>query len=338
MAKSEFKKISASRIKTLQNCSWLYWCQYVMKLPQLTNSGAQKGTVCHSIFELLLNPRHKKHYKAIVKANSLEGSPAVNRLVVKYLKIQKLTAPEEYDLVDEMILTGLKSSFFGKKGTKLFAPEFEFNMPNESPQYHINGFIDKWGVDEKNKTVYIYDYKSSKSKFSGEEHTANVQAMMYSLVAKKLYPEHQPVVIFVFLQYPDEPEQTVQFSDETLKGFEHYLESLNGQVNTFSYEDAVANFAYDKKQKGDTFSGPLLCGFCKNKGELKKDGKPKWACPYKFGFDYFAALNASGGLIKTSFTEEDLWDDHKIKNDIKVIEKRKYAGCPRFSKRDLTSF
>jgi len=333
MEKPDLKKLSASRIKTLQSCSWVYYCNYVLKLPQATNSGAMRGVSCHSVFELLLKVKRKKYQKSIVKAKSLDACPSVKRLVKIYLKKQKLHDQSEYNLVEKMIVVGLASDFYGKKGTKLFAPEHQFDIENPEPKYHIGGFIDKWGIDEKNKIVYIYDYKSSKAKFSGDERESNVQAMMYSLVAKKLYPEYKPVVVFIFLRFGDEPEQVVEFDDKILAGFEHYLEDVNGQINNFTYADALANLAADQQQKGDSFSGRLMCGFSKEKGELKKDGTPKWCCPYKFGFDYFAGLDKDGKMVSTAFDKQDLIDA-KITN----TESRRYTGCPRFNRSSLTSF
>ena len=58
--------LSASRIKTLQQCSWKYWCNYILKLPDKSNEGASRGWICHLIFELLGNPRHLKNYKLIL--------------------------------------------------------------------------------------------------------------------------------------------------------------------------------------------------------------------------------------------------------------------------------
>ena len=40
------------------------------------------------------------------------------------------------------------------------------------------------------KKLKIVDYKSSKYKFRGEELTSNIQAMAYSLAAKKIWPNH----------------------------------------------------------------------------------------------------------------------------------------------------
>ena len=51
----ENKPLSASRIKTLQTCSWQYWCKYHLKLPDKSNHGSLRGTICHAIFENLGN-------------------------------------------------------------------------------------------------------------------------------------------------------------------------------------------------------------------------------------------------------------------------------------------
>ncbi len=53
-------KLSASRIKTLQSCTFLYWVKYHLKLPDQTNSGALRGTGTHSILEFLKKPKRKK--------------------------------------------------------------------------------------------------------------------------------------------------------------------------------------------------------------------------------------------------------------------------------------
>ena len=54
------KVLSASRLKTLETCSWSYWCNYHLKLPQKQNEGALRGTVCHLVFEMLVKKKHKK--------------------------------------------------------------------------------------------------------------------------------------------------------------------------------------------------------------------------------------------------------------------------------------
>jgi len=65
------KVLSASRIKTLETCSWVYWNNYHTKVPQSQNDGALRGTICHTIFELLLSPKHKNHFDKIIKKNTV---------------------------------------------------------------------------------------------------------------------------------------------------------------------------------------------------------------------------------------------------------------------------
>jgi len=220
-----------------------------------------------------------------------------------------------------MILVGLKTDFYGpKKNGKPIAieTEREFEIKNESPKYNIKGFIDKF--IEYDNSILIQDYKSSKGKFEGEEIESNIQGMMYSLVSKKINKDKKPTAEFIFLRFPDDPKQTVEFSDYQLTGFEHYLEYVNGIVNNYSEEDAKSNFAADAQMPKKGFKGPLLCGFAKVPGQLKKDGSKMWHCPYKFGFEYYEILKDDDTVSHTS--KEKPSDG--VKYNIK-----KYNGCPK---------
>lgn len=312
---SDKKYLSASRIKTLEGCSWLYWCNYHLKVHQESNSGAQRGTIVHLVLEVLLSPRRKKYVTKLKRAKTIQAIPSMERLVRKHVTEQGLTE-EDYVMCDEMILVGLNNEFLGKKGAKQIDPELEFNIKNESPRYNIRGFIDKF-IEYKSK-LEIHDYKSSKQKFKGEELDSNIQAMMYSLVAKKMKPELDALVKFIFLRFPKQPIQEIQFDEEALEGFEYYLEHLNKVIDNFSEDNASSDFAADKNMPKKGFSGPLLCGFAKKPGQLKKDGTPMWHCPYKFAFDYYEKLDKEGKVIGTS------------KNKPKgKFNKKSYSGCPR---------
>lgn len=314
--------ISASRIKTFENCSWLYWGNYHLKLPQIQNDGAKKGEVCHNIFELLLNKKHKHNFDQIIKLDSVSGSKSVERLIKTYLK--KLALPTDlttFIQIDKMILVGLKTDFFVKDGT-LVAPEFKFDIYNEEPKYHLKGFMDKPYL--RGHEVIIDDFKSSKKKFEGEDEESNLQALFYSLAAKKLWPDLEPKVRFIFLQFPEDPLMEVKFTSEALKGFEYYLDMMQNKVMNFSEAEATKNFAADMIVKGNEFKGKLLCGFASHPKEKKKDGTKKWHCPYKFPFDYFIVRKESGEIAYTAFEKPTV-----LKPGEK-IESAKYEGCPRF--------
>ena len=141
------KVLSASRLKTLETCSWSYWCNYHLKLPQKQNEGALRGTVCHLVFEMLVKKKHKKHFNKINKGGTIKKSPAVHRMVMKHLtQMEKsfdlpMTNEENTELVDDMIVVGLNCDFFGLGG-KVDNPELEFLLENKDPEYKIRGFID----------------------------------------------------------------------------------------------------------------------------------------------------------------------------------------------------
>ena len=79
---SDIVKLSASRIKTAQQCSWTYYCKYVLKLPDTSNEGASRGTICHNIFELL-GDKHKREFNTIVKDGTIWNTKVVAAQVRK---------------------------------------------------------------------------------------------------------------------------------------------------------------------------------------------------------------------------------------------------------------
>jgi len=297
------KILSASRIKTLETCSWVYWNNYHKKVPQTQNEGALRGTICHTVFELLLNERHLKNYKRIIKKNAIDGDKGITKLVKK-LSLKVGLDESQYELLNQMILVGLKEDFFGENG-KIVKPEYAFDIQNDKPKYHIRGFMDK--PIKIKKEMHIIDYKSSKYKFRGDELEANIQAMMYSLASKKLWPKLKPIIKFLFLRFPKKPIQQLWFNEEQIKGFEYYLEHINEYINNFDENSSKANFAVDSQKN------KWMCGI------------GSWVCPYKAPYDYYAKIDKSGEIIETS-----------LKNDFKNIdgfniEVRKYEGCPKFN-------
>lgn len=325
-------KISASRLKTLQACSWQFHCKYVLKLPDATNAGALMGTCCHTVFECLLKPRHRKHFDASTLAKDVGASPVLDRYVTRYAK--KHALPEGgREKMFEMILVGLMNDFFCEGGT-MMEPELSFDITSKSPKYRITGFIDQ-PATYNDKFLRIKDYKSSKKKFEGEELSVNVQAMMYSLAGKKLFPKLTPVVDFVFLQFPERPIQRLRFSDSQLSGFEHMLADAQMFMENFDEKKAVSNLASKQKfpDSGQGFKGPLLCGwagkkFVSHPDQKKKNGDKMYHCPFRFPFDYWALCSEDGEVLKTEREKEKL---NALESEGQFIIKKRYDGCPGHS-------
>ena len=147
---------------------------------------------------------------------------------------------------------------------------------------------------------------------------------MYSLFASKKWPDKKPIIRFIFLQFPEDPILELEFTEDTLKGFEYMLADDSVKMQNFTKEDALANLAaYQPIPKTGEFSGKLLCGFAKFPGQLKKDGTVMFFCPSKWPFTYYKVKNKEGNFIisiKTQF-------DYQLKEG-EYFEEVHFDGCP----------
>lgn len=343
--------LSASRIKTLETCSWIYWCKYVLKMPDTSNDGASRGTVCHLVFELLGEPRHKKHYNSIIKRGKLKDSPAVYRLVNYHAKKLDVADDENMELIEDMILNGLNYDFFGKdKGPLSLAiseKDFSISVDEQGKKYKIRGFIDKLFL-YKDKTAIIRDFKTSKQVFKGKEVSDNLQDLMYSLAVKKMYPDYnERQSEFLFLKFNLEEDllgnpgkgvlKMNPISDEELEGLEYQLTEVQNTIENFDVNLAKSSLAAKKPYPKDgTFGGPLACGkkgFKKSRGEylLDKQGNkiPAFICAFREPKEYYVLVNKDNKIIKSSFDKEDLLGEEG------KIEKKFYEGCPHWNNKDI---
>jgi hypothetical protein len=343
--KKEMSPLSASKIKTLQSCSWSYWCNYHLKLPDISNDGASRGTVCHQLFECLGNPRHKKHYNSIIKSGTIWKNKAISRYIKTLSKSLDVDDEENLTLINDMILNGLRYDFFGDTSKKpseaISEKSFLIKEDSENFKYSIRGFIDKLFLYKKQSLAIIRDFKTSKKVFVGKDITDNLQALMYTLAVSKLYPKiKNRDAEFLFLKFNldndmlgETGEGVVNISnirEAELKGFEFFLTEIQQVVDNFTEENAKSNLAAKQDYPSDgSFGGPLSCGFAKKPGQLKKDGTKMWHCPYKFPYNYFELTNEKGDLIKTSMEESNL---NELKRDSDTIVKKHYKGCPHWTK------
>jgi len=331
--------LSASRIKTLQTCSWMYYCNYILKLPNKSNHGSLRGTIAHAIFENLGNPKHKHHYDAIIKAQDIFASKPIERMVLAYAKKYDIADQENINLINSMTVEGLNFDFFGQeeKGLTegLSEEKFDLNINQDGKNYRILGFIDKLFLFKKEGRILIRDFKTSKGVFEGKEAVDNMQDLMYSLAVKYLYPEYlKRNSEFLFIKFDCRGKGHLkmdQLSDEELDGFEYFLTGIQETINKFDEKSAKSNFAADKgfPKKEEGFAGKLVCGRAEYEGHLKKDGSLMWKCSSKFPFFYYHIFNKDKEFI-TSIREEEFVE--KLVPDGGSYEMKYYSGCPRFQK------
>ncbi len=310
MSKKEKVRLSASKIKTLDSCSWLFFSKYHLKVPDTTNDGASRGTIVHLIFELMLKPRHKKKYFTKLKKSptAILRCKPLSRLLTKHAKRLSVNDKDNLALIYQMLYVGFNHNFYCK-GNKKLKEEEHFEIEGE--KFVINGFIDKKAF-YKNK-IDIWDYKSSKSKFNKEDIEFNYQALMYSLATFKkdgIIPE----VKFLFLRFPASAEQAApKLTEAELEGFEFFLAELAELLSDYDESKAQDNLAKNGKKYR------WLCG-------SEKPGK--WICPVRKPFEFYSLIEKNTGkIIKSSFTASELKADEK--HDIVT---KQYEGCPAWNK------
>jgi hypothetical protein len=308
--------LSASKIKTLNTCSWLFYCNYHLKTPRTSNDGARRGTVTHLLLECLLNPRHKHHYDTILN-KGITASKACERLVRKSMKkegiVQTLEGEDHFQMICDFVNVALNYDFF-MEGFTREVPEYAFDIKTDD--FHIIGFLDKIGF--KGDVCRIVDYKTSKTKPTGEDKTWNIQALMYQVAVQILWPNvKKSFVDFLYLKFKRAPKEVFSGSNKALKGFVEYLKYLTEYLKDFGMEKAVSNFAANDYLKKN------LCGTLEDR--FKDDGSPKWRCPQMLPYDYWVLVNDEGKIAQSSLEKDELPGKEGYR-----IEKRAYLGCPAF--------
>lgn len=320
--------LSASKMGDLDKCSQIFNAKSILKLPQMENDGSKRGTITHLVLETLSEPSQKDLVKSIIKAKTCLNTLSISNLIHEQIKKAKLGKVDNkgnnnLSLIDEMVLVGLNTDFYFKGAIKVEKPEHEISFTNEEKTYLVKGRLDRLVIYPNDEYVII-DYKTNAGVYEGDDLTLNKQALVYLLW---LYKKTGKIgkVKFIFLRSPENPIQVHEFTKEQILGFETTLEKTSEYVQDFTPEKAMSNLAINQPyQKG--FKGPIVCGMGKVKGELKKDGSLKWACSYRFPFDYFALIDEDGNVLKTAFEEKEL----ETKSGQAIIKKH-YTGCPYFN-------
>ena len=337
-------RLSASRISTLKKCSWTYWVKYVLKLPDTTNAGASRGWICHLIFEILGNPRHKKVYDRLLVSKDIFSVESIKRLVMHHAKKMNVDDDENLQLISDMTMAGLNFDFFGdtfnKPDLSISEKEFLLDVNEEGKRYKVLGFIDKLFLYKSASKALIRDFKSSKSVFKGKDLEDNLQDLIYCLAIKRTFPEYKNRVMeFLFLKFNLESKGKVlmpTITDDELDGFEYELTQIQSYLESFSEQDAMSNFAADQGfPKDGSFGGLLACGkdgFKMSRGSpvLDENGNPikAYICPFRKGFNYYVLINSENKILKSAFEADK---NNLIAGEGETIELREYAGCPKWS-------
>jgi len=319
-------RMSASRLDTMQSCSWIYWAKYILKIPDLSNEGSSRGTITHEILELLSKEKHSGVYDEIIQNDYIYHNLAIKRIVEYHAKRLEINDFDNLSMINDMALVGLKNDFFGIN--EFGVPDrvvseynFDYEIDENKKKYSINGFIDRAFIYDKAKIILIRDYKTSKQKFKGHKIEDNLQDSMYKLAMRKEYPGYSYLMEFEFLRFPKNPMLRTEITTESeFEGIEYYLSYLQTILNSYDLEWAKSGCAKSKGfPKDGSFGGTLQCG-----KEFKKDGTKAYECPFKNPFNYYQLLDEKGNVLKT-VREENL--DKLVPQKGQKVLFKEYKGC-----------
>ena len=306
-------RLSASRIKELETCTWKFYCKNILKLGEDANPKTNVGTVVHLVLEMLVK-RPKR--TVFVRTDSVGNDKAIAKLINKNFakfKIPHSFWKETIELIDYAVR---EEDFLSPDAIKTLPPETEFILNKDG--YELKGVIDFTSLYADK--VVIRDYKTQAKLFTEEEVEFNIQDLIYQLYIHKEYK--LPSYTEFWLVRHKLRQETKPASPELLEGLDLYLKELYAKLQKFDIKSAKSKFAKDDDYK------KFICGFAFKRGALKKDGTPMFCCKFKFSFDYWALLDKNGEIIKSSYEDDLLADKEKSE----TVEKRFYAGCPAFQR------
>lgn len=304
--------LSASRIETYHTCSALYYAKYLYKVPDPVGEAARRGSVAHDTLEILLKPRHAKVFENAILHDTCTEVPALWRVVERFARKYEVYDEKSLGMIDEFIMIALKNDFRGPKGTYKVMPELEFNLQidrGDGRKFNLRGFIDQMFFvrDVTGEWLDIKDFKTG-AMFRADKIEYNVQAMMYLLVARHLYPQFKRRRFrFQFVGKGKNAWVQYDASEDQLDGFEWMLSELQTAMDSFTADNALDNL-YPAVAQGKT------CWLY---------GKP---CGMKDPVSFYALVAPDGGTVATAFKKSEL----KIEKPGQTIESRRYMGCPAF--------
>lgn len=300
---SEPRRISASRLNAIKQCTMKFYLSEILRLPEKVWARTHAGSCCHSILQVLYTPKHWSHYFLIKTHQSIYASPAIIRLVKAWQHKTKMSDEIVAD-IDSMCLVAINHSDFLDEGAvRRFEPEHEFNMTLEN-EATVRGFIDR--LAQFPNSFVISDYKTARNKHSKADIVSSYQSLVYQLYVWKTYGALAEVRYY-FLRHPPTartPDKHVMVTPpatpDELAGFEYYLQHMWQVVNSFGIKEAHDGFCTDY-------------GFCKN------------VCSYFKPFSYIRVTNRDTNDIIKNYSI----DESPNLSDNEVAEVISHPGCPK---------
>lgn len=299
------RRISASRLNSIDQCTMKFYLGEILGLPEKVWARTHAGSAAHSVLEALYRNKHREHYEAVKKHQTIYASPGITRLVKFWQQKTKM----ENDIVadiDSMCMVAINHTNFLDEGAiQRFEPEHEFKMTLPSGGV-VKGFIDR--MAEFSDAFVINDYKTARNKFTKAEVANSYQSLVYQLYVWKTFGKLAEVRYWFLRHGPTKmtPKKhlmvTPPATPEQLKGFESYLEYMWNVVNSFGLVEAHSGYCSDQ-------------GFCDR------------VCSYRNPMDYISIKDKNTGELVGNY----MLDNVPQLKDNHVAETMHFDGCAKFN-------
>jgi len=151
--------LSASRVKTYQQCPRKYYYNYIEKLPRKDWLHFDLGTLVHGVLE---------HFHADFRLDADKSSFNLKKIMKesfkKYREHMEQNKPLNHGILVEgrdLLAEYLKRMESDGIGSEIIALEDDFNI-NLTEEYGVRGYVDRIDRD-KDGVLHIKDYKTNKN-------------------------------------------------------------------------------------------------------------------------------------------------------------------------------
>lgn len=232
MEQEQIEYVSPSKAKTLNECEVNFLGKYFYKLPEDVSPKTHLGSILHSIFECLSNPKKndqiKEYRKQLVidSARSHSISPVLVHLLDKLLR--KYGVPDDlHDLAKDLMLDAFLKGYDVNYPVVGVEDYFEIKITDK---IGIRGYIDRV-IDVSAlhpDTCEAKDYKSGVP-FAVEKCKEEYQPYFYIMAIKVLYPQFKNV-LFSFHFLKNHKTVHVDISDSQLEEFKKKIVAAGERV------------------------------------------------------------------------------------------------------------
>lgn len=212
------KVVSFSQFSTYSQCQYQWYLRYVQKIKPFSSTiNTVFGTAMHEVLQEYLRVMYSISIK---KADEIDlESMLQERLSETYLKEKESNNGEDFSSQEEMIefyedgiailkwFKAHRAAFFTTKGYTLLGIEIPIMQPTDAnPKVYITCFLDWVIYDEEDKTILIFDGKTSRNGWKDNKEKKDkvkiAQGLFYKRYFSKQYevPEEDITIAFFIMR------------------------------------------------------------------------------------------------------------------------------------------